>query len=139
MRKFTWLLCLAVFLFVGALTGILFGVRASEQTAFDPDTYNYEALYVKDAVIHYSALDHKEGDPVEKTLATSEGGVQLLLDKINADAKTEWAYGNGYLEISTGSQIHADGIFSPADAADPEKAYTVEYVDSVITFTQIQE
>ena len=131
MKKRLFTCCLAVLLFAGALTGILVSTSASEEAAFDPDNYDYEALYVPGAVIHYSAMDHKAGDTVDPILATSESGTRLVLSKLGSGT-TEWTYGDGYLEISTGSQIMADGIFAPGDAADPEKEYTVEYLYGLV-------
>ncbi|MBR6795502.1 MAG: hypothetical protein IKM52_05305, partial [Clostridia bacterium] len=132
MKKRVFTLCLAALLFAGALTGILVATSASEETTFDPDSYNYDALYVDGAILNYSAMDHKAGDTVDPTLTTSESGKQLLLEALNSDVQTDWQYGDGYLEISTGSVVKAEGIFAPGDAENPTKEYTVEYLYSFV-------
>ena len=132
MKKRVCTLCLTALLFAGALIGVFVGISANEEATFDPDSYDYEALYVPGAVLHYSAMDHKAGEAVDPTLATSESGKQLLLAAVNSSVETDWQYGDGYLEISTGSVIQADGVFAPGDAENPTKDYTVEYLYSTV-------
>ena len=128
MKKRITTLSLSVLLFIGALTGVLIGTSANGETAFDPDLYDYEALYVDGAKIHFSAMDRKSGEAVDPILATAEDGKQLLLSKIDASMQTDWAYGDGYLEISTGSVIHALDLLAPASFAGASQGYTVEYI-----------
>ncbi len=128
MKKRLFTLSLAVLLFAGALTGLLVSTSASAEKQFDPDSYDYGALYVEGAKIHFSAMDHKGGDTVDPILATAEDGKQLLLGKINANVQTEWSYGDGYLEISTGSFINGNGLLAPVTEAGASQSYTVEYI-----------
>ena len=128
MKKRLLTISLSVLLLAGALTGLLLSASADEEVAFDPDSYDYEALYVDGATLHFSALDRKAGDAVDPILATTENGTQLLLEKINSAVQTEWTYGNGYLEISTGTQIKANGVLMPATQAGSSQEYTVEYI-----------
>ena len=111
---------LASLLFVGALTGIFVGISANTETEFDPDNFNYEELYVDGAVLHYSAMDRKKGDTVDPILATSENGKQLVLSQLGSST-TKWTYGDGYLEISTGSVLQAKDIFAPGDELSHKK------------------
>lgn len=128
MKKRLFTLSLAVLLFAGALSGILVSIGASTETEFDPDSYDYEALYAEGAMLHFSAMDHKAGDTVDPILSATEDGKQLLLEKINGSIQTEWTYGNGYLEISTGSVINGRDLLKPVSQAGNSQNYTVEYL-----------
>ena len=57
-------LLLAVLLIAGSVATLVVTGGASGETAFDPDTYNYDALYVDGAVFSWHAFDAKEGDTV---------------------------------------------------------------------------
>ena len=132
MKKKVLTLVLTLTLLVTAITGIFVFSEAEDKTAFDPDTYDYNSLYVKDgAILLYDALANKEGDTVNTTLTDYSGkNNHLTLSAINSKVKTEWSYGDGYLEISTGAQLTAGNIFALPETRGQTKEYTVEYLFS---------
>ncbi len=90
----------------------------------------YEKLYVTKGLISwFDAFDAEEADSFNGTLPDKSGnGNSFTLSKLNNNCVTEWKYGNGYLDISTGSKLSLSDILDIPTAADASSHYTVEYV-----------
>lgn len=129
MKKILMLILSGV-LFVSAAFGIALFADASEEEDFDPDTYDYDALYVDGALLSFDAYDKKAGDAVESVLATSKKNekVTLSLSPAFDGAIASWVYGNGYLELSTGASMQANNLLAPSSSVGETKSYTVEYI-----------
>ncbi len=136
MKKRLLATLLAAGLLVGAVCGVLLASGASsvnDGNSFDPATYNYDALYVQDGLISwYDAFFAKEGDAVTETLTDKTGkGNHLTLSKLSG-CDPIWSFGNGYLQISTGSKLTLNDIFTPPTAEGETENYTVEYIFSAL-------
>ena len=131
MKKKLVALLLMLVLLAGTVTGIVLSTGATDGEPFDPDTYDYDALYVDGAFIDFNALDKSAGDTVDTVLATStkDESVTLTLGEVSAGASSEWAYGDGYLELPTGAIIQTNGsVLTPASEVGEKKSYTIEYI-----------
>ncbi len=131
-RLFTGLL--AALLLAGALTSVFLLSGAEEGTAaFDPDTYSYEDLYVKEGLISwFDASDAKAGDTVTDTLPNKvAGGQDFVLKKAKDSYTVSWAYGDGYLQTGTGGMIYMENALT-LPGANETSSFTLEYIFSAL-------
>ena len=121
---------LCFLLLTASLAGVALFASENGESAFDPDTYDYDALYTDGAVLAFDSYGKKAGDTVESVLAVSKNDPSVTLSLVPSfdGANASFAYGNGYLELSTGASMQANGLLLPASVAGETKSYTVEYI-----------
>ena len=119
-------LLLAILLMLCTVTAVVLTGGASGEDTFDPDTYDYDALYIEGAVFSWHAFDKKEGDalPTDGVLADLSNGTKLTVSKTNANATI--AYGDGYLKLWGDTKlVLANAYRQPSTGSSIN--YTVEY------------
>ncbi len=126
----------AVTLLIGSVLGIAFYADVNAEAAFDPETFDYESLYIKDnLILWFDPFDIENGSEVTTELPDKSGaGNHLTLSPYKKDAEPTFKYENGYLEISNNAKVTVNDLLAAPTEVGSSKAYTVEYIFGAVDY-----
>lgn len=130
MKKKLLTLFAAAALLIGSVLGVALYAGVDAEAAFDPETFDYDSMYIKDnLILWFDPFDIEDGTEVTENLPDkSEEGNYLTLGAYSAKDAPTFKYENGYLEISNGAKVTINDILTAPTEAGKSASYTVEYL-----------